>query len=718
MKAKSLATMLAGVVCAVFLPLLAFGIFASYESVETQRARILDFASHKNREIVRDLAATLTAHRVKLSALTTSLSIERGEYDRLREVSLRLAENEDIQFWSADGRLLMRTSTGPDVTIPAVVKEVLETRTSLVSSLRHNPARTTPVIDIALPVIRGTQMLGAMVMTISTDHFAEFLAGRDFKDGFFTSIVDTTGIIIARSARHRDFVGRRLPGMDSTTGDSGTWSGVNPQGVPVYAFFLREPSSRWIVTMGISRQVLEAPVAQMELRLAVIGVVLTALMAGLVYLLVRHIRMESSKLIGVAIALGDGRDAPIQQWQISDFQRIGDAMAKAAGTINTQAQALSETNRTLEDIVEQRTRELAATQARYEVLAENGADVIVFRNRDSVTSYVSPSITRLTGYNPEEIKSFSPEQKFHPDDGDRRAAVDATLTPERPTATNEFRMRHKDGHWVWVHANYTLIPGGTRDADQIIVVVRDISDRKRAEEALLRSNEVLRQFAAVVSHDLKAPARHLSIYSDLLQTSLEKSPADASGFAARIGTAAVRMQELIGSLAAYTQVAYARCAVAPVPLDSVVADVTKTFEGTIAELGARIETTPLPIIAGDRGLLESLFQNLIGNALKYHGADPVLIRISSSTQGSMTEISVTDNGIGVPAQHSERIFEIFKRLHPDQSKYLGTGIGLAMSRSIVETHGGRIWLDTSVTSGACFRLTLPVATAVNEALVA
>jgi signal transduction histidine kinase len=224
---------------------------------------------------------------------------------------------------------------------------------------------------------------------------------------------------------------------------------------------------------------------------------------------------------------------------------------------------------------------------------------------------------------------------------------------------------------------------------------------------LERSNAELEQFAYVASHDLQEPLRKVASFCQLLQRryegQLDERADQYIGFAV---DGAKRMQSLISDLLAFSRVGRADAPLVEVALDDIVQTAQDNLTSRIGRTGARIEVGPLPVVDGDPVLLVAVFQNLMGNALKFHGDDPPVVHVSAQRTGEMWTITCRDEGIGIDPAYAERIFAIFQRLHPKES-YEGTGIGLALCRKIVEHHGGRIWLDTDVPAGARFRFTLP-----------
>ena len=225
---------------------------------------------------------------------------------------------------------------------------------------------------------------------------------------------------------------------------------------------------------------------------------------------------------------------------------------------------------------------------------------------------------------------------------------------------------------------------------------------------LERSNAELEQFAYVASHDLQEPLRKVASFCQLLQRryegQLDERADQYIGFAV---DGAKRMQSLISDLLAFSRVGRADAPLVEVALDDIAQTAQDNLTSRVERTGARIDVGPLPVVDGDPVLLVAVFQNLIGNALKFHGDDPPVVHVGAERDDGMWTITCRDEGIGIDPEYAERIFAIFQRLHPKES-YEGTGIGLALCRKIVEHHGGRIWLDTDMPTGATFRFTLPV----------
>jgi signal transduction histidine kinase len=249
----------------------------------------------------------------------------------------------------------------------------------------------------------------------------------------------------------------------------------------------------------------------------------------------------------------------------------------------------------------------------------------------------------------------------------------------------------------------------TRDLRQEIV------ERRRAEEMLARqadelarSNAELEQFAYVASHDLQEPLRMVASYTQLLAESYRgKLDPDADDFIRYAVDGATRMQRLITDLLSYSRVGRGGRALVPVDCRVLVRQALANLEMVIRESGARVTTDALPTVQADPSQLTQLFQNLIGNALKFRTGAPPEIHVGAERRDGEVVLSVHDNGIGFDPKYAEKIFVIFQRLHGRTKQYPGTGIGLAVCKKIVERHGGRIWAESTPGEGATFHFSIP-----------
>ena len=231
---------------------------------------------------------------------------------------------------------------------------------------------------------------------------------------------------------------------------------------------------------------------------------------------------------------------------------------------------------------------------------------------------------------------------------------------------------------------------------------------RQATQELQRSNAELEQFAYVASHDLQEPLRMVTSYLQLLERRYKANlDQDASDFIAFAVDGAARMQTLIQDLLTYSRVGTRGASFKPTECQAVLEQVLMNLEVAIAESDADISSGALPSLSADASQLAQLLQNLIGNAIKFRGDSPPRIRVEAAQRSDEWLFSVQDNGIGIDPRYSDRIFQVFQRLH-GIGQYPGTGIGLAVCKKIVERHQGNIWVESQPDDGATFCFTIPV----------
>ena len=320
----------------------------------------------------------------------------------------------------------------------------------------------------------------------------------------------------------------------------------------------------------------------------------------------------------------------------------------------------------------------------------------------------------LFGYGSEELERLAPAALFADATGyDEFKQVADGAMREAGSYTGEHRMRRRSGGVFWCRLSGTTLErnaptGGT------IWVLADVTRRRLADRRmsrlladLERSNAELQQFAYVASHDLQEPLRMVSSYLGLIEKRygdrLDHTALEFIGFAI---DGAHRMQNLINDLLEYSRVGTRGKPLTPTDAGAVLGAALENLQIAVQDSGATVHCGPMPHVLADEGQLLRLFQNLIGNALKYHrpGVAPE-VRVTAQQVDGLWRFSVSDNGIGIEPQYYDRVFMIFQRLHTRQ-EYSGTGIGLAICKKIVERHRGRIWVESEPGVGSTFLFTL------------
>jgi signal transduction histidine kinase len=232
------------------------------------------------------------------------------------------------------------------------------------------------------------------------------------------------------------------------------------------------------------------------------------------------------------------------------------------------------------------------------------------------------------------------------------------------------------------------------------------ADLARKVDELARSNADLEQFAYVASHDLQEPLRMVTAYTQLLAERYRgKLDENADKFIGYASEGAMRMQVLIQDLLAFSRVGKKEASKS-FDCNDVVKETLLALTSAIEESGAVVTHGDLPTLWADRTQIVQLFQNLIGNAIKFHGKEPPAVSVQAEKAGQQWQFSVSDNGIGIEPQYAENVFVVFQRLH-GRSEYPGNGIGLAICKKIVEGYGGKIWVESQAGAGASFKFTMP-----------
>lgn len=344
----------------------------------------------------------------------------------------------------------------------------------------------------------------------------------------------------------------------------------------------------------------------------------------------------------------------------------------------------------------------------YETVLSNTPDLVYVFDLHHRFSYANKALLRMWGKTWSEAigkncleLGYEPwHAAMHDREIEQVIATKRSIRGEVPfTGTNGRRIYE-----------YIFVPviGKNGEVEAIAGTTRDVTDRKLAEEELRLANEDLEQFAYSASHDLQEPLRGISIYSELLTKRYEHElEGSALEFLSHLKDGAKRMEMLVRDLLAYTQVMRLDSSSDTADSDGVLKSALANLREAITESEAQVTFDPLPRVRIKPIHLQQLFQNLIGNALKYRSpARLPAIHISAERQDGLWLFSVTDNGIGIDPAYKDHIFGVFKRLHTNR-EYSGTGIGLAICQRIVERYGGRISVESRVGEGSRFRFSLP-----------
>jgi PAS domain S-box-containing protein len=351
----------------------------------------------------------------------------------------------------------------------------------------------------------------------------------------------------------------------------------------------------------------------------------------------------------------------------------------------------------------------AADLYRMQVRELRGYAMFMIDPQGILTSWNS-GVEHLIGYSEQEWIGQHACIIFTPGDKAVEVCESEMRTAQETGCATDIRWhRHKDGTEVFANGFMNAV----RNEQGVLIgyakILSDETARKQLQDSLTESNTALEQFAYVASHDLQEPLRTMSTYAQLLtQKYGGKLDADADQFLAFIVSASARMSALVLDLLVYARQTTEEERSSSIALDEDLEAALTHLDQAIQESGASVTHDPMPTLRVDRGQMVRLFQNLVGNGVKYRKPGrPAKVHISAEQNGAEWVISIRDNGIGFDPKYASTIFAPFKRLHTAE-EYPGTGVGLAICRRIVQAQGGRIWAESQPGEGTTFYFTLPV----------
>jgi PAS domain S-box-containing protein len=341
--------------------------------------------------------------------------------------------------------------------------------------------------------------------------------------------------------------------------------------------------------------------------------------------------------------------------------------------------------------------------------------VLLLVDERQVIQYANGAVQRFLGYSPREVEGRPLMHLFGPSARAPLGRMIESHNPGDPVASGEFSGLRKEG--IVVPFQVVVQSSWAQGAKITGLYLRDFSEREKLVQALAlrgaelaRSNRELEQFTYIASHDLQEPLRMVASYTQLLQQRYAAQlDDDAREFLKFAEEGATRMRELIDALLSYSRLDTRGEPFRPVSMEQVLTVALANLRQSLADAKADVTRGKMPEVNGDPVQLGQVLQNLIGNAVKFHGPNPPHVWVEATRHGPDWQFSVRDDGIGILPEYQERVFVMFQRLH-SREEYPGTGIGLAVCKKVVERHGGRLWVESTGRpgEGTTFLFTIPV----------
>jgi PAS domain S-box-containing protein len=425
---------------------------------------------------------------------------------------------------------------------------------------------------------------------------------------------------------------------------------------------------------------------------------------------VRNQQGEIIKWIGTCTDIEDQKQAAevLRRSQHELEQRVIERTGELNRANEDLKREIDERRRTEAELLAV-SQELTDTIKFTQRIMEYSLDVICPIDEQGRFVQVSPASEKVWGYRPEELIGRRYMDMVHPEDHEKTNQAAQAIVSGEDMRDFENRYLRKDGSVVPIMWSAHWSP-----SEKIMFcVARDVTERKQAEQRqqeilneLSRSNAELEQFAYIASHDLQEPLRAISGCVQVLQRRYsDKLDSRATELITHAVEGTVRMQTLIHDLLAFSRVGTRGKPFEPTDCNQIMSGVEHSLRASIEESRATITYEHLPTVMADSVQLSQVFQNLVGNAIKYRGERVPEVHVSAQRHDDEWQFAVSDNGIGIEPRYFERVFEMFQRLHT-RNEYSGTGIGLAIVKKIVERHGGRIWVESVPGQGSRFYFTL------------
>jgi len=378
--------------------------------------------------------------------------------------------------------------------------------------------------------------------------------------------------------------------------------------------------------------------------------------------------------------------------------------------------------------------ELQESEQRYQTLARISPVGIFCADPDGATTYVNPKWCAITGLSTDQALGYGWLDAVHPDDKEKLDKGWQESTRLHKSSFSDYRFVHPDGTIAWVMGQAVPEMNSENQIIGYVGTITDITARKQAEEKIHKlnaelelrvqertaqlqaANKELESFSYSVSHDLRAPLRAISGFSAIIarrhRANLNE---EGQHYVDNIVQASEHMGHLIDDLLTYARLGRTGVRREPVSLASLMNEISRNMQSCLAEIHGTLHISEdLPVVIGDHTLLSQVFTNLLDNAFKYRKPDVASqVCVTYRSGGNHVVVEVSDNGIGIPLEYQEKIFNVFQRLHSEE-EYPGTGIGLATVKKSVELLGGSVWVESKVGEGSTFFVRLPKEKVENE----
>ncbi|GJE19578.1 ATP-binding protein [Methylobacterium marchantiae] len=735
-RSYSLLACLGAFAIALILPLLALAGIGIYKFSAAERARLEALADSANQETVLLINQEITMRGALLQALATAPSLRNGDLAAFEEQLRELARVKRLQFIMIDpsGQQIINTNMTSGVSLPRtgnreLYHEAFLTADIHVSNLFVGSITGAYLLQVSIPIRRQEKLIGTLSAILHPARLAEILREGIPGGPFYATVLDRKGVVVATTADHGEVVGKPLKALsDGCSGSKGGLSMANSEGVPIFAYCRRSSFSGWIIAAAVERDALAAPLEDSLKLLASVGFCLALFATTCAYWIGRRLTRAQGALVGAAKVIGQGQlvTSFVTPWTEANI--VGNALVEASRTLGGHASALWQTNQDLEQRVISRTRELESKTSLLQTTLdtmEQGLIVISLDGRVPICSAQARKLLDLPASLMDAAPALDTVLDFQ-DARDEHArlsdTVRASLKPRPGDGQSVFEYERANGTILQINTVEVKRGGG------FVRTVTDITKRARHEQELEEAKNAAEQasrakgdFLATISHEMRTPLNAMIGYSDLLSQEGKLSFA-VRRYAERIQGAGTALLSLIDDILDLGRIEAGVIDVRSEPfvleslLNSALSIVRPMADAKNLRLDFELHCQPNACFLGDQDRLRQVLLNLLSNAIKFTKVGGVTLLVRQrlgEDDRHILHVAVADTGIGIAPSDQKYLFQRFHQVDPSMNRrFEGAGLGLAISKRLVEHLGGRIGMMSSFGAGSTFWFETPLRAAV------
>ena len=713
------------VACVVPAWLLAVGV--SYLAYERERDAVVSATVQTARSMTQGVERELATSIAVLQVLATSSRIDDNDLRRFQEraiQTLRFSGGDNILLVDTELRVLASALTPFGQTLPPLrddrFPQVMATGQPAVSDFFIGQVSKRPQVAVAVPVMRGGKAVGRLEMLFSPSRFAQILERQGLPAGWTSAVIDHQGVIVARNRNAELFVGKPTAGVvldQLKQRAEGSFHGRTQDGIDVMGCFSRSSAYGWAVVIGVPEDELNGKLRRTLIWYASGSVVLLALGLVLARRIGERIAQPIQALIAPALAIGRGEEATIATSPVREATELGQALQHAQQLLREREQARQQAEASLRD-----------SQSRLRMALD--ASQIGDWDLDLRTQVMHHSLRhdQCFGYT-QPVADWSVARFFdhlHPDDRERVDTYMQGVVSEGRSWQLDTRVVWPDGsvHWLATHGTF-LRENGVPFF--MLGIVIDMTERKQSEELRLNAvrleaenrkiqeaNQLKSEFLANMSHELRTPLNAVIGFAEILRANAAPlTPEKRNEFLGYIATSGRHLLGLINDVLDLAKVESGKFEFMPEPVDLplLVNEVVGVLQAEASRKRISLVTehdTSLTDLKLDPARLRQMLYNFLSNAIKFTNEGGQVV-LRTLPEGELNlRIEVEDNGIGISELDQKKLFTQFQQVQTGYAKpHQGTGLGLALTRSLAELQGGRVGVRSVPGKGSVFYLVLP-----------